>query len=88
MRFTEKFCREQESLQIAKAAAEPLKNRQGIALDAAKAWNAAAKIAHKHEAGQQPLDRVDAMIVREFAEEDAASLASEDAEATAVPALH
>jgi hypothetical protein len=44
MRMTEKFCREQESLQIAKAAAEP--------------------------------------------EEDAASLASEDAEATAVPALH
>ncbi len=72
MRITEKFCREQESLQLAKAAAEPLKNRQGIALDAAKAWDAAAKIAHKHEAGMQPLDKLDAAIVREFAEEDVA----------------
>lgn len=78
MRITEKFCREQESLQIAKAESEPLKNRQGIALDAAKAWNAAAKIAHKHEAGQQPLDKLDAAIVREFAEEDAAGLVDDE----------
>ncbi|MBL0965663.1 hypothetical protein [Blastomonas sp. UPD001] len=78
MRFTEKFCREQESLQIAKAESEPLKNRQGIALDAAKAWDAAAKIAQKHEAGQQPLDRLDAAIVREFAEEDAAGVVDDE----------
>jgi hypothetical protein len=78
MRFTEKFCREQESLQIAKAESEPLKNRQGIALDAAKAWNAAANIAHKLEAGQQPLDRLDAAIVREFAEEDAAGMVDDE----------
>ncbi|PXW79097.1 hypothetical protein C7451_101159 [Blastomonas natatoria] len=90
MRMTEKFCREQENLQIAKAAAEPLKNRQGIALAAAKAWDAAARIAHKHEAGQQPLDRLDAAIVREFAEEDAAGWVVEEEAATetAVPALH
>lgn len=78
MRFTEKFCREQESLQIAKAESEPLKNRQGIALDAAKAWDAAAKIAQKHEAGQQPLDRLDAAIVREFAEEGAAGVVDDE----------
>jgi hypothetical protein len=76
MRFTEKFCREQESLQIAKAAAEPLKNRQGIALAAAKAWDAAAIIAHRHEAKQIPAEGVDAAIIREFAEEDAAAAAA------------
>lgn len=90
MRFTEKFCREQESLQIAKAESEPLKNRQGIALDAAKAWNAAAKIAHKHEAGQQPLDKIDAAIVREFAEEDAAGVLDDEVapEERVATALH
>lgn len=90
MRFTEKFCREQQSLQIAKAASEPLKNRQAIALDAAKAWDAAAKIAHKHEAGQEPLDKLDAAIVREFADEDAAALADDEPVAgeRIAPALH
>lgn len=78
MRFTEKFCREQESLQIAKAASEPLTNRQGIALAAAKAWDAAAKIAHKHEAGQRPMDKLDAAIIREFADEDAADVLSNE----------
>lgn len=78
MRVTEKFCREQESLQLAKAAAEPLKNRQGIALAAAKAWDAAAQLAHKQESKQEPLDALDAAITREFAAEAEAGI--EDSE--------
>lgn len=78
MRVTEKFCREQESLQIAKAAAEPLKNRQGIALAAAKAWDAAAQLAHKQESKMEPLDKLDAAITLEFADEEAAGYQDED----------
>lgn len=77
VRVTEKFCREQEGLQLAKAAAEPLKNRQGIALAAAKAWDAAAQLAHKQESKLEPLDLLDAAITQEFAEEEAAGLADE-----------
>jgi hypothetical protein len=78
VRVTEKFCREQESLQIAKAAAEPLKNRQGIALAAAKAWDAAAQLAHKQESKLEPLDKLDAAITQEFAAEEAAGDYGED----------
>ncbi|AOF99292.1 MAG: hypothetical protein ACT6R2_01255 [Blastomonas fulva] len=74
MRVTEKFCREQESLQIAKAANETLKNRKDIALGAAKAWDAAAQLAHKQESKLEPLDKLDAEITREFAEEEAAGI--------------
>ncbi|MDM7956934.1 hypothetical protein [Blastomonas sp.] len=78
VRVTEKFCREQESLQIAKAAAEPLKNRQGIALAAAKAWDVAAQLAHKQESKLEPLDKLDAAITQEFAAEEAAGYQDED----------
>ncbi|GGB57970.1 hypothetical protein [Blastomonas aquatica] len=78
MRVTEKFCREQETLQIAKAAAEPLKNRQDIALSAAKAWDAAAQLAHKQESKEEPLDKLDAAITREFADEEAAGDTGDD----------
>lgn len=74
MRVTEKFCREQESLQIAKAANETLKNRKDIALGAARAWDAAAQLAHKQESKLEPLDKLDAEITREFAEEEAAGI--------------
>jgi hypothetical protein len=74
VRVTEKFCREQESLQIAKAANETLKNRKDIALGAAKAWDAAAQLAHKQESKLEPLDKLDAEITREFAEEEAAGI--------------
>jgi hypothetical protein len=81
VRVTEKFCREQESLQIAKAAAEPLKNRQGIALAAAKAWDVAAQLAHKQESKLEPLDKLDAAITLEFAAEAEAGLEDDDEEA-------
>jgi hypothetical protein len=74
VRVTEKFCREQESLQIAKAANETLKNRKDIALGAAKAWDAAAQLAHKQESKLEPLDKLDAEITREFAAEEAAGI--------------
>ena len=78
MRVTEEFCRQQESLQIAKAANEPLKNRQAIALAAAKAWDVAAQGAHKQESHEEPLDRLDAAIALEFAAEAAAGLDDAD----------
>lgn len=78
MRVTEKFCREQENLQIAKAATETLTNRRDIALAAAKAWDTAAQLAHKQESKTEPLDKLDAAITLEFAEEEAAGLDGED----------
>jgi PIN domain nuclease of toxin-antitoxin system len=78
VRVTEKFCREQESLQIAKAASETLKNRKDIALSAAKAWDTAAQLAHKQESKLEPLDKLDAAITLEFAEEEAAGLPVDD----------
>ena len=78
MRVTEKFCREQESLQIAKAATETLTNRRDIALAAAKAWDTAAQLAHKQESKTEPLDKLDAAITLEFAEEEAAGLGGEE----------
>lgn len=80
MRVTEKFCREQESLQIAKAANEPLKNRQDIALSAAKAWDTAAQLAHKQESKQEPLDKLDAAITLEFAAEAEAGFVEDEAD--------
>lgn len=86
MRVTEKFCLEQESLQLARAASEPLKNRQDIALSAAKSWNAAAQLAHKQESKQEPLDRLDAEITREFAAEAAAEIEAGGADRDVEPA--
>ncbi len=81
MRVTEKFCREQESLQIAKAATETLTNRRDIALSAAKAWDTAAQLAHKQESKTEPLDKLDAAITLEFAEEEAAGITGDEEEA-------
>jgi hypothetical protein len=69
MRVTVEFCREQERLQRAKAESEPLENRRKIALDAAKAWAAEAILAQKRDAKQAPLDKLDAQIALEFAQE-------------------
>ncbi len=70
MRQTPSFCREQEALQLAKAASETLENRRTIALTAAKAWAAEAVLAEKRDARQTPLDKLDAEIALEFAQED------------------
>ena len=69
MRSSARFCREQEALQLAKAASEPLENRRKIALAAAKAWAAEAVLSDHREAKQDPLEEGDAEIVLEFAAE-------------------
>lgn len=69
MRVTAEFCREQERIQRAKAENEPLENRRKIALDAAKAWAAEAKLAEKRDMKQSTLDQLDAEIAAEFAQE-------------------
>ncbi len=70
MRFSPQFCREQEALQLAKAASEPLESRRHIALTAAKAWAAEAKLTEERVANTSPLDKLDAEITEEFALED------------------
>lgn len=69
MRATAGFCREQEAIQRAKAANEPLENRRTIALNAAKAWAAEAKLAEKRDAKTSTLDKLDTAIAEEFARE-------------------
>lgn len=54
-----------------KAASEPLENRRKIALIAAKAWAAEALMLEKRDAGEAPLDKLDAEITLEFAREAA-----------------
>ncbi|WP_324828102.1 hypothetical protein [Qipengyuania zhejiangensis] len=71
LRVTSDFCRKQEAVQRAKAATEPLENRRKIALEAAKAWEAEAFRLEQHEAGDTPLDKLDAGIALEFAREAA-----------------
>ena len=56
-------------MQRANAASEPLENRRKIALAAAKAWEEKAVLLEEHEAGDTPLDRLDAEIALEFARE-------------------
>ena len=72
MRVSEIFCREQEALQLAKAAGEPLESRRKIALTAASAWAAEAVLAKARGLKQAPLDKLDAEIALEFAMEDEA----------------
>ena len=79
LQMTAAFCREQEVMQRANAASEPLENRKKIALAAAKAWEQKAVMLEKHDAGDTPLDRLDAEITLEFARE-AEFGAEEDAE--------
>ena len=69
MRVSADFCRAQEAQQLAKATSEPLKNRRKIALDAAKAWAAEALLADERAVRQEPLDKLDAEITLEFAQE-------------------
>ncbi len=73
MQVTAAFCKEQEAIQRAKAASEPLENRRKIALDAAKAWAAEAILAKKRETSHQSLDALDAAITAEFKAEAANS---------------
>ena len=70
MRVSEEVCRAQEALQLAKAASEPLESRRKIALTAAKAWATEAVLAQQRALKPAPLDKLDAAIAREFAEED------------------
>lgn len=79
MRVTAKFCREQEALQQARAASEPLESRRRIALSAAKAWHAEAILADQRAAGQGPMSRLDAEIAKEFAAEGEAPQADDGA---------
>lgn len=67
MALSVSFCREQESLQMAKAASEPLENRRKIALAAANAWKIEAILAEKRALKQEPLDKLDTEIALEFA---------------------
>jgi hypothetical protein len=72
MRVSPDFCREQEALQRARAASEPLENRRKIAFAAANAWAVEADLAEKRVIRPEPLDKLDAEIAQEFAREDAA----------------
>jgi hypothetical protein len=70
MRLTADFCRAQAEAQRAKASDEPLENRRAIALLAAKSWEEAAILADKSGASNgSPLERLDAEITLEFAQE-------------------
>lgn len=73
MRVSETFCQEQEALQRAKAAADPLESRRKIALTAAAAWAVEGALAKARALKSAPLDKLDAEIAREFAEEDDAA---------------
>ena len=78
MRMSAAHCREQQALQLAKAANEPLESRRKIALTAAKAWEVEAALAEKRASDLSPLDALDAAIAQEFAREDAAGVVPED----------
>ena len=75
MRISASFCREQEASHAAKAANEPLEQRRRIALTASKAWGVEAIFAEKRELKQNPLDKLDAEIALEFANEAATGTA-------------
>ena len=76
MRVSETVCQEQEALQRAKAQAEPLESRRKIALTAVAAWAIEGALAKTRALKQAPLDKLDAEIAQEFAQEDAEALAS------------
>ncbi len=70
MRVKAEVCRAQEARQLDLAANDPLESRRKIAAAAAKAWGLEAIQAEKREAGHiDPIDRLDAEITTEFADE-------------------
>lgn len=71
MRTSASFCREQEASQAAKATNEPLEQRRKVALAASKAWGREAIFAERREQKQNLLDKLDAEIALEFANEEA-----------------
>jgi hypothetical protein len=72
MQPTAAHCREQQAVQLALAANEPLEARKKIALTAAAAWSEEAIAADKREARKTALSELDAAIAQEFAAEAAA----------------
>ncbi len=74
MHLTIDFCREQAALQLAKAAREPSENRQKILIGAAEAWSTQALLLEKRSTAQESLDKLDAEIALEFANDDLTSL--------------
>lgn len=70
MRVKADICRAQEARQLDLAANDPLESRRTIAAAAAKAWGLEAIQAERREAGHlDPLDKLNAEITTEFAEE-------------------
>lgn len=73
MRVKAEICRAQEARQLDLAANDPLESRRKIAAAAAKAWGLEAIQAEKREAGHMdPIDKMDAEITIEFADEEKA----------------
>jgi hypothetical protein len=71
MRVSADICRAQIAVQQSIAQNHPLETRRKIALAAVKAWTAEAALAEKREAGHlSPLNKIDAEIALEFAEEE------------------
>jgi hypothetical protein len=73
VQLTAAHCRAQQAVQLALAEAEPLESRKKIALVAAAAWGKEAIDAENRETGKAALNRLDAAISQEFADEDAAN---------------
>jgi len=70
MRVKAEICRAQEARQLDLAANDPLESRRKIAAAAAKAWGLEAIQAEKRESGHiDPIDKLDAEITTEFADE-------------------
>jgi hypothetical protein len=72
VQLTAAHCREQQVIQLALANSEPLERRKKIALIAAAAWGKEAVDAGKREGRKLALDKLDASIAQEFADEDTA----------------
>tara|TARA_R110000772_G_scaffold11226_8_gene35339 strand:+ start:14396 stop:14638 length:243 start_codon:yes stop_codon:yes gene_type:complete len=71
MHLKSHICRAQEARQLDLAANDPLESRRKIAAAAARAWQIEALQAEKREAGHaDPLDKLDAEITTEFADEE------------------
>lgn len=70
MRVSAATCREQEAHQRRIAETHSLESRRSIAALAASTWSVKAIAAEKREAGTlEPLEKLDAEITREFADE-------------------
>jgi hypothetical protein len=70
MRVSAAICRDQEAHQRRIAETHSLESRRNIAALAAAAWEVKALAAEKREAGiLHPLEKLDAEITREFADE-------------------